>query len=100
MSQSQARSFGRILSQRLRAAGLAGGPGGGFPGGSGGGSSGGGPELGRALGASGGMILLIAGGYAVSASLYNGAHIILASRFCLNSVHSRWWSPSDQIYSA
>ena len=75
----KARSFGRILSQRLRAAGLAGGPGGGFPGGAGGGG-GEGPSLGRMVGGLGSVILLGGGVILVNSALYNGK-ILMDSSF-------------------
>ncbi|KAK9900480.1 hypothetical protein P389DRAFT_13186 [Cystobasidium minutum MCA 4210] len=64
MSGSGARTFGRVLAERARAAGIAygGGP---LP-----------PNLGRILGGSGAIVALVAGGLVINASLFNvdGGH--------------------------
>lgn len=74
MSSSQARTLGKLLAERARAAGVAYGGGRGGGGGSGGPGSGGPlpPNLGRILGGSGAVVALIAGGLAINASLFNG----------------------------
>lgn len=69
MSQQAARQFGRILSQRLKSMPNGGGFGG--AGGPGGGS--GGPGQGVFAGV-GGLLILSAAGFAINASIFNGAH--------------------------
>lgn len=79
MSGPGARTFGRFLAERAKAAGVAYGGGGGGGRGSGGSSGGGGsplpPGLGRILGGSGAIVALVAGGLAINASLFNGAFL-------------------------
>lgn len=71
MSGPAARSFGRLLAERAKAAGVA--YGGGRPGGSGGsGGSGGPPNLGKIVGGSGAAIALVVGGLAINSALFNG----------------------------
>lgn len=73
MSGPAARSFGRLLAERAKAAGVA--YGGGRPsgsGGSGGGGSGGPPNLGKIVGGSGAAIALVVGGLALNSALFNG----------------------------
>ncbi|KAL7004063.1 Prohibitin-2, subunit of the prohibitin complex (Phb1p-Phb2p) [Cystobasidiomycetes sp. EMM_F5] len=75
MTSSAGRTFGRILAERARAAGVA--YGGGKPG-SGGSSGGGngGPPVGRILGGGGVIAALLGGGLLLNASLFNvdGGH--------------------------
>lgn len=74
MSGPGARTLGRLLAERARAAGVAYG-GGGRGGSSGSGGAGGPlpPNLGRILGGSGAIVALVAGGLVINASLFNGA---------------------------
>jgi prohibitin 2 len=72
MSGPAARSFGRLLAERAKAAGVA--YGGGRPSGSGGSGGGGGPpNLGKIVGGSGAAIALVIGGLAINSALFNGA---------------------------
>jgi prohibitin 2 len=72
MSGAGARTLGRLLAERARAAGVAYG-GGGRGGGANGGPGGVPPNLGRILGGSGAIVALVVGGLVVNASLFNGA---------------------------
>lgn len=83
MSGAGARTLGKLLAERARAAGVA--YGGGGRGGSGGSGQGGPlpPNLGRILGGSGAIVALVAGGLVLNASLFNGARFSLhCSRRC------------------
>lgn len=67
MASSVGRTFGRLLAERAKQAGVAYGK-------SGGSSSGGSgpPQLGRILGGGGAIIALVVGGLTLNASLFNG----------------------------
>ena len=72
MSGQSARTLGRLLAERAKAAGAAyggGGGGGGRPGGAGGGAP---PNLGRIIGGSGAAIALVVGGLVINSALFNG----------------------------
>lgn len=117
MSGPGARTFGRFLAERAKAAGVAYGGGGGGGGRGSGGSSGGGgsplpPGLGRILGGSGAIVALVAGGLAINASLFNGGFLVhslppsaqlfvtcKADEFEILhfDAHSRRWSQSYQV---
>lgn len=76
MSGQSARTLGRLLAERAKAAGAAyggGGGGGGRPGGAGGGAP---PNLGKIIGGSGAAIALVVGGLVINSALFNvdGGH--------------------------
>ena len=72
MSGQSARTLGRLLAERAKAAGAAYGGGGGGGGGRPGGAGGAPPNLGKIIGGSGAAIALVVGGLVINSALFNG----------------------------